>query len=136
MRRAIVKILTLVLAFGVAFAAAALPAGAQILQGDRFITAMKDNTVSGTTSSGAVYNLYFLPGGTVTYRDTGGHRDSGSWRLDRAGDVCVSWHGADAPPAGCYRVTAKGSSLSWWNKSASSGDTLRGTVTNAFLTAR
>jgi len=130
------KIPTLVVAVSVTLSAAALPARAQILQGDRFITAMKDNTVSGTTSSGTVYNLYFLPGGTVTYRDTGGRRDSGSWRLDRVGDVCMSWHRADAVPAGCYRVTTKGSSLSWWSKSASGGDTLRGTVTNAFLIAR
>jgi len=97
---------------------------------------MKDNTVSGTTNSGTVYNLYFLPGGTVTYRDAAGRRDGGSWRLDRVGDVCMSWQRADAVPAGCYRITANGRSLSWWNRSASSGDTLRGTVTDAFLTTR
>ncbi len=129
------KIPTLVLAFGVALTAAALPARAQILQGDRFITAMKDNTVSGKTGSGTAYNLYFLPGGMVTYSDAAGHRDSGSWRLDQVGDVCVSWHGDAALPTGCYRVTATGRSLSWWNKSARGGDTLRGAVTNAFLAA-
>jgi len=130
------KVPTLILAFGVALTAAALPARAQILQGDRFITAMKDNTVSGKTASGTACNLYFLPGGMVTYSDADGHRDSGSWRLDRVGDVCVSWHGDAALPTGCYRVTANGRSLSWWNKSARSGETLRGAVTNAFLTTQ
>ena len=130
------KVPTLILAFGVALTAAALPARAQILQGDRFITAMKDNTVSGKTASGTAYNLYFLPGGMVTYSDADGHRDSGSWRLDRVGDVCVSWHGDAALPTGCYRVTANGRSLFWWNKSARSCVTLRGAVTNAFLTTQ
>jgi fructose-1,6-bisphosphatase/sedoheptulose 1,7-bisphosphatase-like protein len=60
------RIPILVLAFGVALAAA-LSARAEILQGDRFITAMKDNTVSGRTTAGTAYNLYFLPGGAVTH---------------------------------------------------------------------
>ena len=127
------KIPTLVLALGVALSAAAPPARAQILQGDRFITAMKDNTVSGKTASGTAYNLYFLPGGMVTYSDADGHRESGSWRLDQVGDVCVSWQRDAALPTGCYRVTANGRSLSWSSKSAHSGETLRGAVTNAFL---
>jgi hypothetical protein len=131
-----VRIPTPILAFVVALSAAALPTQAQILQGDRFITAMKDNTVSGETATGTAYNLYFLPGGAATYSDAVGHRESGNWRLDRLGDVCVSWHGAAALPTGCYRVRADGRSLAWWNKSASSGETLRGMVTNAFVTAR
>jgi hypothetical protein len=49
----------LVLAFGIALSAT-LPARAEILEGDRFITAMKDDTVSGRTAAGAAYNLYFL----------------------------------------------------------------------------
>jgi hypothetical protein len=122
----------LVLAFGIALSAA-LPARAEILQGDRFITAMKDNTVSGRTAAGAAYNLYFLPGGTATYSDAVGHRNGGSWRLDRVGDVCVSWHGDTALPTGCYRVRADGRSLAWWNKSTRSDEMLRGAVINAFL---
>jgi hypothetical protein len=105
------------------------------LQGDRFVTAMKDNTVSGRTATGTAYNLYFLPGGTATYSDAAGHRESGSWRLDQVGDVCVSWHGEAALPTGCYRVSANGRSLAWSNKSASSGEALRGAVTNAFVAA-
>jgi len=129
------KIPILVLAVGIALSTA-LPAGAEILQGDRFATAMKDNTVSGRTAAGAAYNLYFLPGGTVTYSDVVGHRDNGRWRLDRAGDVCVNWHGDTALPAGCYRVSADGHSLAWWNKSVRSDEMLRGAVTNVFLAAR
>lgn len=45
------RIPILLLAFGVALAAA-LPARAEILQGDRFITAVKDNTMSGRTAAG------------------------------------------------------------------------------------
>src|SRR5215470_3149378 len=99
-RRAIMRIPLAALGFGVALAAA-LPARADVLQGDRFITAMKDNTVSGKTAAGTSYNLYFLPGGTVTYDDAVGHRVFGGWQLDRVGDVCVTWHGDTALPAGC-----------------------------------
>jgi hypothetical protein len=56
----------LALALGAVLSAAALPAHALILQGDRFVTAMKDNTVSGRTAAGTAYNLYFLPGGAVS----------------------------------------------------------------------
>ena len=87
----------------------------------------------GRTAAGAAYNLYFLPGGAVTYSDAAGHRDSGRWQLDRAGDVCVSWHGDPALPAGCYRVTAEGHSLAWWSKSAPSDERMRGAVINAVL---
>jgi len=129
------KMSTFVLACTVLLAAA-LPAHALILQGDRFVTAMKDNTVSGRTAPGTAYNLYFLPGGAATYSDAAGHRESGSWRLDRVGDVCVSWHGNAALPAGCYSVRANGRSLVWGNDSTHTDEMLRGAVTNAFLPVR
>ena len=128
------KITILALVLGVTLAVA-LPASAEILQGDRFITAMKDNTVSGKTAAGMSYNLYFLPGGTVTYDDAVGHRVFGGWQLDRVGDVCVTWHGDTALPPGCYRVRATGHEIAWWNKQyPRSDETLRGAVINAFLT--
>ena len=130
------RIPLLALALGVALAAA-LPVRADVLQGDRFITAMKDNTVSGKTAAGASYNLYFLyflPGGAVTYSDAVGHRVGGRWRLDRVGDVCVSWHGDTALPTGCYRVRADDRRLTWSTKDGHSDDTPRGAVINAFLT--
>ena len=127
------RIPLLVLVFGAALAVA-LPAHADILQGDRFITAMKDNTVSGRTAAGTSYNLYFLPGGAVTYSDAVGHRVGGRWRLDRAGDVCVSWHGDTALPTGCYRVRADDRRVTWSTKDAHGDNTLRGAVIDAFLT--
>ncbi|MEM7024548.1 MAG: hypothetical protein AAF637_18515, partial [Pseudomonadota bacterium] len=44
------------------------------LKGTRFLDVMQNNTLSGTTESGAAYNLYFLPGGEVTYDDSTGAR--------------------------------------------------------------
>jgi len=123
-----------VLAFGIALAATQ-PANAEDLQGDRFITALNGNTVSGTTTAGTAYNLYFLPGGTATYGDASGRRVGGHWRLDRSGDVCVTWQSETAFPTGCYRVEADGSNLAWSNKDRRSDQMLRGSVTNAFLTA-
>jgi hypothetical protein len=55
------KVSTIFLAFAVAVSAAPLPASAEILQGLRFVTAMKDNTLSGKTAAGTAYNVYFLP---------------------------------------------------------------------------
>mgnify|MGYP003693988033 CR=1 FL=1 len=43
---------------------------------------------------------------------------SGGWRLDQVGDICVSWHGNAALPAGCYRVRANGGSLVWGTDAA------------------
>ena len=129
------KIPTLVIALGLALSATVLPARALILQGDRFVTAMKDNNVSGSTASGMAYNLYFLPGGMVTYSDAAGRRVSGRWRVDRVGDVCLSWHADALLPTGCYRVRADGRSVAWWNNAGRSDETLRGAVTSAFLAA-
>ncbi len=70
---AIMKDSMLFLAFGVALAASS-QATADILQGDRFITVMKDNTVSGRTTASIAYNFYFLPGGAATYSDGAGRR--------------------------------------------------------------
>ena len=123
----------LVMAFGVALAAS-LPATADILQGDRFITAMKDNTVSGRTTAGIAYNLYFLPGGAATYSDAAGRRIGGHWRLDRMGDVCVAWKDDTPLAAGCYRVSFNASRVTWTSKSTRVADEVRGTVINVFRT--
>jgi len=127
------KIAIIVTAFTIGLSAAALPGQAEILRGDRFVTAMQDNTVSGVAGNTA-YNLYFLPGGIATYRDQTGSHVSGSWHLDQAGDVCVNWQKGTAAPAGCYQVTAESKTLSWQSKSAmTGGQTLRGGVTETFL---
>ena len=90
--------------------------------------------MSGRTAAGAAYNLYFLPGGAATYSDAAGRHVGGRWRLDRVGDVCVSWRGDAALPTGCYRVRVDDRRLTWWNKSIHSDEALRGAVTDAFLT--
>ena len=69
--------------------AATAAAGPEALRGDRFITVMQNNTLSGATAGGARYDMYFLPGGLVTYRDSTGADDRGRWRIDRDGDVCI-----------------------------------------------
>ena len=115
---------TLVMAFGVALAAS-LPATADILQGDRFITTMKDNTVSGRTTAGITYNLYFLPGGAATYSDAAGRRIGGYWRLDRMGDVCVVWKSNAPLRAGCYRVSVNVRRVTWTTKSTRVDNELR-----------
>ena len=117
--------------------AVAPPASAAVLQGDQFITAVKDNTVSGKIRvkghDHAAFNLYFLPGGQVTYTDTTGARDDGTWRLDANGDVCVAWQRDRAVPRGCFRVVAHGRHLSWYQKSTEQASVFRGGVTTTFL---
>ena len=112
---------------------AAAPAAASLLQGDRFITAVKDNTVSGKTHKGTAFNLYFLAGGKVTYTDATGARDDGSWRLDPDGDVCVAWQHDKGVPRGCFHVVTHGRRLSWRAKSTQQDAVLRGSVMNTFL---
>ena len=57
-----------ILLWSVLGAATGAAAGPEALQGDRFITVMQNNTLSGATAGGARYDMYFLPGGLVTYR--------------------------------------------------------------------
>jgi hypothetical protein len=114
----------LVMAFGLALAASR-PATADILRGDRFITAMKDNTVSGRTTAGIAYNFYFLPGGAATYSDAAGRRIADHWRLDRMGDVCVVWKSNTPLRAGCYRVSVNVRRVTWTTKSTRVDNELR-----------
>src|SRR5262250_3443998 len=127
------KYSALVLVIGIALAASN-PATAEILRGDRFITAMKDNTVSGRTTAGIAYNFYFLPGGAAIYSDAAGRRIAGHWQLDRMGDVCVIWKGDTPLRAGCYRVSVNARRVTWTNMSSRVDDEVRGTVINVFPT--
>jgi hypothetical protein len=103
------------------------------LKGSRFIEVMQDNTLSGTTSDGAAYNLYFLPGGEVTYDDATGARDRGRWSMDSDGDVCISFEKVDDGRAQCYRVEVDGSTVTWRGKAGDRVATLRGGVAESFL---
>ncbi len=111
-------------------------AAAEKLRGSQFITAMKSNTLSGTTSGGDSFNVYFLPGGMVTYEDSAGVRDKGKWRLDQSDDVCVTWNALDQGKEQCFVVTATGNKLSWHGKTQGGRGTLRGAVVDSSLKPR
>jgi hypothetical protein len=103
------------------------------LKGSRFIEMMQDNTLSGTTADGTAYNLYFLPGGEVTYDDASGARDRGRWSMDPDGDVCISFDKVDDGRAQCFGVEVDGRTVTWRAKEAGQA-TLRGDVAESFLT--
>ena len=107
-------------------------AGPRALTGDQFITAMQNNTLSGTTAAGDAFNVYFVPGGGVTYRDASGARDSGTWHLDRGG-VCVDWRNRGDKGQGCFRVLVDGERVTLEGPSGSSRATLRGGIFETFL---
>lgn len=114
----------LVLAFG---SSALSPANAG--QGDSFVTAMSGNTLTGISSHGTRYYLYFLPGGNATYRAADGDHDMGAWHLDGDGNVCVTWRNLNPPLSrGCYDVAFDGSTAIWSSKSNRLHLTLRGFV--------
>jgi hypothetical protein len=125
-RRSTWALVAIALAPALAFAAA------EQLKGSRFIEVMQDNALSGTTEGGASYNLYFLPGGEVTYDDSTGARDRGRWSMDSDGDVCVSFEQVDDGRAQCYRVEVDGRTVTWQGK-ADGQATLRGGVAESFL---
>lgn len=120
-----------------AIAATITPALAapKALHGDQFMSMMESNTLSGTTDTGHAFNIYFLPGGITTYQDASGTRDSGSWHLDEAGDICVAWKHPAEQKEGCFHVTIDGNKVAWEGKAGSGRATLRGGVTDTYLQA-
>jgi len=123
----------MLIAVAIALAVAPAAAEPQKVQGSQFITMMQGNTLSGTNTAGKPFNVYFLPGGTATYDDGGGTRDSGSWHLDKDGDVCVAWKDPANLQEGCFTVTVDGSKVNWAGKAGSGRATLRGGVTDMVL---
>jgi hypothetical protein len=111
-------------------------AAAEPLRGSRFIEVMENNTLSGTMASGAAYNLYFLPGGRVTYDDSTGARDSGHWSIGPDGDVCIGFANADDGRTQCFRVELDGRKVTWRGKDGGSEASLRGGVAESFLKPR
>ena len=93
-----------------------IPAQAESLRGDAFITAMNGNTLSGKMANGTPYKLYFVPGGQATIQEGSGEPQFGTWTIDRSGDVCLKWPSAVASEDGCYRVNVVGHKVSWSNK--------------------
>jgi hypothetical protein len=82
---------------------------------------MQANSLSGTTADGAAYDLYFLPGGEVSYDDSTGARDRGRWWLDPDGEVCVTFTKVDDGGARCYRVEVDGHTVTWQAKAGGQG---------------
>ncbi len=97
---------------------------------------MQNNTLSGTTEGGAAYNLYFLPGGELTYDDSSGARDRGRWSMDSQGDVCVRFEQVDDGHEHCYQVAIDGRTVTWRGKTGDGSATLRGSVAESFLKPR
>jgi hypothetical protein len=115
-------------ALGAVALLASVPAEAQALRGDAFITAMYRNTLTGKTAEGTPYTLYFLPGGQATIQEGTARPQFGHWSLDRSGDVCLKWSGRAASENGCYRVKMDGRSVTWSNKNGTQKARLLGTV--------
>lgn len=113
----------------------AVAAEPEVLRGDRFINVMKNNTLTGATAEGARFNLYFLPGGSVTYRDAAGDEDRGRWHVDRDGDICITWTSLDQGKEHCFRVTLDGDTVAWEGKAGSGRGMLRGSITGGTLAA-
>jgi hypothetical protein len=103
-------------------------AEAKALRGDAFITAMQGNTLTGKMADGTAYKLYFLPGGQATIQEGKDEPQSGSWSLDKSGDVCLKWPSAVASEDGCYRVDVVGHKVNWSNKDGSQKARLFGGV--------
>ena len=115
-----------------ALASASAHAAQEQLKGSRFIEVVQDNVLSGTTEGGTAYNLYFLPGGDVTYDDASGARDRGRWSMDPEGDVCVRFEALDDGRERCYRVELDDRTVTWQGK-AEGQATLRGGIAESFL---
>jgi hypothetical protein len=124
---------SLLLALAAAAAAAPAAAEPQAVRGAQFISMMDGNTLSGTNAAGTAFNLYFLPGGTATYQDATGTRDSGTWRLDETGDVCVAWQNPADRQEGCFRVSVDRGKVVWEGKEGGGRATLRGGITETLL---
>ena len=131
MRQAeLLRILVALVGLGLATPALAAP---EQLKGIRFIDVMSGNTVSGTTASGAAFNMYFVDGGDVTYEDSAGEHDHGRWLTDADGDVCITWHDRNPKQQNCYQVTVDGDQVTWAGKGGKGEALLRGGVGTSFL---
>jgi hypothetical protein len=115
-------------ALGAVALLASVPAEAKSLRGDAFITAMDGNTLTGKMADGTPYKLYFLPGGQATIQEGKSKPQSGTWSLDKSGDVCLKWPAAVASEDGCYRVDVVGHKVTWSSKDGSQKARLFGGV--------
>ena len=89
---------------------------------------MDGNTLTGKMADGTKYKVYFLPGGQATIQEGKAEPQSGTWSLDKSGDVCLKWPKAVASEDGCYRVAADGNKVKWSNKQGTGHGKLLGGV--------
>jgi len=121
-----------VLLFGALLFVTSMPDAVADMRGDQFITMMDGNTLSGSDSAGS-FNLYFLPGGQLTYVGHAGKEVYGAWRLDKDGDICLRLpHGADALN-GCFATSVDGTRVTWRAKHRAVDAQLRGSVVETFI---
>ena len=111
-------------------------AATEQLKGTKFTTVMINNTLTRTTEDGVEFNAYFQNGGFVTYEDAAGEHDTGQWRMDDAGDVCVTWQKLNSGKENCFAVMLDNEILSWNGKSESGRGKLRGTIVEGFMKSR
>ena len=107
---------------------ASVPAEAKDLRGDNFISTLNGNTLSGRLADGTPYRIYFLPGGQTTLQKGAHEPLFGQWKLDHAGDVCLTWPRGGAAEDGCYHVSFNGSKVIWSNKSRANRGALLGGI--------
>jgi hypothetical protein len=105
-----------------------VPAEAETLRGDAFITAMDGNTLFGKGADGMPFKIYFLPGGQVTIQQGSAHPKSGHWAIDESGDVCVKWAKQVIADSGCFRVDLHGNKMTWANKDSTHTGGLLGSI--------
>jgi hypothetical protein len=120
-RKTLVVLTTLTILTGV-------PANAETLRGDAFITAMDGNTLFGKDADGTLFKIYFLPGGQVTIQQGSAHPKYGHWDIDERGDVCVKWVTQVIADSGCFRVDLDGNKMTWFNKDGTHTGGLLGSV--------
>ena len=106
----------------------AVPADAETLRGDAFITAMGDNTLFGNGADGMPFKIYFLPGGQVTIQQGSADPKYGHWAIDESGDVGVEWAKQVSADSGCFRVDLDGNKVTWSNKDGTHTGGLLGSV--------
>jgi hypothetical protein len=125
--------LWMVLLFGALLFISSMAEAAADMRGDQFITVMDGSTLSGTDSAGSTFNLYFLPGGHLTYAGRAGTSVYGTWNFDKDGDLCVRLPRHVDALKGCFAVAVDGAKVTWRAKHLSGSAQLRGSVVETFI---
>lgn len=89
--------------------AAVTSAAADQLRGTEFLYVLNGNTLTGTDDQGVFFFAYFLAGGTATYEDANGFRDTGIWSVRSDVFLCIKWRqlGGNAEHCGTASLSGK-----------------------------